>query len=95
MTICIGRPIIEALARDGAWTSESGESAVAASDLFGRDPYVEVERLRGLLLDACKVFDHYDLPEHSLHYRRKLGPPTAYAEAKAEVNAGWPSADPA
>jgi hypothetical protein len=60
MTICIGRPIIEALARDGAWTSESGESAVAASDLFGRDPYVEIERLRAEIaamkssIDKCQ-----------------------------------------
>jgi hypothetical protein len=37
----------------------------------------EIERLRALLLDACGVFDHYDLPEHALHYRRKIGPPSA------------------
>lgn len=32
----------------------------------------EIERLRALIEDACKVFDHYDLPEHAFHYRRKL-----------------------
>lgn len=32
----------------------------------------ENERLRALIEDACKVFDHYDLPEHALYYRRKL-----------------------
>jgi regulator of replication initiation timing len=37
----------------------------------------ENERLRALLLDACGIFDHYDLPEHALHYRRKIGPPSA------------------
>lgn len=33
---------------------------------------VEIERLRAELEDACKVLDHYDLPEHALHYRRRL-----------------------
>lgn len=33
----------------------------------------ENDRLRTLMLDACKVFDHYDLPEHAFHYRRALG----------------------
>jgi organic radical activating enzyme len=32
----------------------------------------EIERLRGLLDDACVVFDHYELPEHALHFRRAL-----------------------
>jgi hypothetical protein len=32
----------------------------------------EIERLQGLLDDACVVFDHYELPEHALHYRRAL-----------------------
>jgi hypothetical protein len=32
----------------------------------------EVERLRAMILDACKVFEHYDLPEHAFHYRRIL-----------------------
>jgi hypothetical protein len=32
----------------------------------------EIERLRGLLEDACVVFDHYELPEHALHFRRAL-----------------------
>jgi hypothetical protein len=49
MTFCIGRPIIEILAREGAWTSHEGESVVAGSDLFGQDPYAEIERLRAAL----------------------------------------------
>lgn len=32
----------------------------------------EIERLRRQVLDACKVFDHYDLPEHAFHYRRDI-----------------------
>ena len=32
----------------------------------------EIERLRVALEDACKVFEHYDLPEHAFHYRRIL-----------------------
>lgn len=45
MTICIGRPIIEHLANHGSWVSESGEAVVAASDLFGKNPYSEIEQL--------------------------------------------------
>jgi hypothetical protein len=25
-----------------------------------------------MVLDACQVLDHYDLPEHAFHYRRVL-----------------------
>ena len=32
----------------------------------------ENERLLALIEDACKVFDHYDLPEHAFHYRREI-----------------------
>lgn len=32
----------------------------------------EIERLRAMVLDACKVFDRYDLPEHAFHYRRDI-----------------------
>lgn len=30
----------------------------------------EIEGLQAQIEDACKVFEHYDLPEHALHYRR-------------------------
>ena len=40
------------------------EDAIAAA--------AEIEWLREQIEDACKVFDHYDLPEHALHYRRLL-----------------------
>jgi len=33
----------------------------------------ENDRLRDLVRDACKVFDHYDLPEHAFAYRCALG----------------------
>ena len=36
------------------------------------DDPTETEWLRSLVLDACEVLDHYDLPEHAFHYRRKL-----------------------
>lgn len=32
----------------------------------------EIKRLHDMVLDACKVFEHYDLPEHAFHYRRAL-----------------------
>ena len=38
------------------------------------DLEAEIERLRALILDGCAVFEHYDLPEHALHYRRALEP---------------------
>lgn len=57
----------------------------AAADILDRHPcevYMlnehcrqaadEIERLRALILDACMVFDHYDLPEHAFHYRRTV-----------------------
>jgi hypothetical protein len=48
----------------------------------------EIERLNALVLDACKVFDHYDLPEHAFHYRRALlGLELAKAIARGEAPA--------
>lgn len=32
----------------------------------------EVQRLQALILDACKAFERYDLPEHAFHYRRAV-----------------------
>jgi hypothetical protein len=37
--ICIGRPIIEILAKEGMWTSMNGNSVVAADCLFRQNPY--------------------------------------------------------
>jgi hypothetical protein len=37
--ICIGKPIIEILAKEGAWTSEDGNSVIAADCLFEKNPY--------------------------------------------------------
>lgn len=47
------------------------------SEVYGlnracRDAADEIERLTALILDACDVFSHYDLPEHAFHYRRAL-----------------------
>jgi len=39
--ICIGRPIIEILSKEGMWTSMNGNSVVAADCLFGSNPYQE------------------------------------------------------
>lgn len=55
MAICIGRLIIETLAREGAWTSESGESVVAASDLFGNNPYDEIKRLIDIIENMREI----------------------------------------
>lgn len=37
--ICVGRPIIEILARDGQWISEDGRGVIAADCLFQKNPY--------------------------------------------------------
>ncbi len=37
--ICIGRPIIETLAKEGQWISQDGRGVIAASELFGKNPY--------------------------------------------------------
>jgi hypothetical protein len=44
--ICIGRPLIEILAREGAWQSSDGQCIVAADDLFNQNPYAKIERLQ-------------------------------------------------
>jgi len=38
--ICIGRPIIEILAKDGIWMSVNGNSVIAADCLFRNNPYI-------------------------------------------------------
>lgn len=47
--ICVGRRIIGILAKEGAWTSETGASVVAADELFCNDPYEVIEKLRAAL----------------------------------------------
>lgn len=37
--LCIGRPIIDILAKEGQWISETGQGIVAADDLFRNSPY--------------------------------------------------------
>jgi len=64
VAICIGQPIIQTLARDGAWKSDDGSMAVIAADeLFRNDPYAEIERLRAVLQqiadDATPDNDNY------------------------------------
>ena len=39
---------------------------------LGREAADEIERLRAIILDACQVLEHYDLPEHAFHYQRVL-----------------------
>lgn len=53
---------------------ETGRVSIFPRDQTIRAARGEIEQLRALVEDACKVFDHYDLPEHAFHYRRKLVP---------------------
>lgn len=42
--ICIGQPLIQILAAEGKWISMDGRSLIAASCLFRKDPYIELEQ---------------------------------------------------
>lgn len=44
--------------------------AEARHEIGKRDD--EIVRLRAMILDASKLFEHYDLPEHAFHYRRAI-----------------------
>ena len=50
--ICVGKPIIQILAREGQWLSESGAGVIAADCLFQKDPYTEIDSLRAQLTAA-------------------------------------------
>jgi len=39
LPICVGRPIIEILAKEGMWTSSNGNAVVAADCLYRNNPY--------------------------------------------------------
>lgn len=44
--ICIGKPIIQILAKEGMWVgSIDGHGVVAADELFRNDPYEKIEAL--------------------------------------------------
>lgn len=62
--------IVERLRFDAARCELQFSKGVAGNIEEG---IAEIERLRALIEDGCKVFDHYDLPEHAFHYRRALG----------------------
>ena len=48
--VCVGRPLIEILAKDGQWLSEEqGQGLVAADDLYKQNPYKIVDRWRAQL----------------------------------------------
>lgn len=46
---CVGQPIIEILAAKGEWRSDSGGGLIAASDLFGKNPYAKIVKLESEL----------------------------------------------
>jgi hypothetical protein len=49
----------------GNWCERTGVTVE-----LEREAADEIERLRAAIEDGCKVFEHYDLPEHAFHYRR-------------------------
>ncbi len=50
--ICIGKPIIQILAKEGQWMSMNGGGVVAADCLFRKDPYKDSDRLAEELREA-------------------------------------------
>ena len=46
--LCVGAPIIGILAREGQYISGDGQGLVAASDLFGNDPFARAERAEAI-----------------------------------------------
>lgn len=54
--ICIGKPLIQILAKEGQWTSENGNGLVAADCLFRNDPYAENEAMRAAIQAAATAF---------------------------------------
>lgn len=61
--------IIERLRFDAARCEATFSKGVATNI---EEAAKEIGRLRALIEDGCKVFEHYDLPEHALHYRRAM-----------------------
>jgi hypothetical protein len=53
--ICVGKNMIQIMAKDGAWQSMHGGGVVAADDLYGQDPYKEIDRLLALLEEIDRV----------------------------------------
>jgi hypothetical protein len=41
---CIGRPLIQILAKEGSWQSDNGGGLVAADELLHQDPYEALQR---------------------------------------------------
>lgn len=55
--ICVGRPVIEILAREGQWLSESGVGVIAADCLFRKNPYDEIDRLKKKVEELTSELD--------------------------------------
>jgi len=84
--LCIGQPIISILAKEGSWTSEDGQSVVAADGLFGADPYIELTALRAELAAEKKEAEiQFEAREADIRDIRNLG--IARQKAEAELAA--------
>jgi hypothetical protein len=80
--LCIGRPIIDILAKEGQWISESGQGVVAADDLFRNSPYdaldeANADRLR--LREALRIAESMLCKQESA--LRQLGADEPCAES--------------
>ncbi len=51
--LCVGKPSIKILAREGQWLSENGNGLIAADCLFKKDPYEEIDQLRKVCDELC------------------------------------------
>lgn len=65
--ICIGRPIIQILAKEGQWFSENGNGLIAADCLFKKDPYVEQDEVRETLTLTLQDHDRLLQENYNMH----------------------------
>lgn len=65
-------PNFAPVAQDALRKIQRTTAAAATHQARADSLAAENERLRAMILDACQVFERYDLPEHALHYRRAI-----------------------
>ena len=64
--ICIGKPIIQILAKEGQWISENGNGLIAADCLFGKDPYIKQDEVSETLTLALQDHDRLLQENHAM-----------------------------
>lgn len=69
--ICVGKPIIQILAKEGQWISENGNGLIAADCLFGKDPYIKQDEVGETL--TLTIQDHDRLLQENYNMCEVIG----------------------